>query len=414
MSEENFLDYNEEESEFSEQVKICREAFSRGELAKLDFSEEEFDTLLGFFADEYEDKLLLALSRIACQRYPYSSELIVKYSDALIINEEPEKAVEILEHQLGLNSSNSDVYFLLGRGEIKMKNFEIARQYINHALIFSPDGQDDMLSSIALDFMEAAQYDLALEYLMRVYKNNSEDIIVCNDIAFCLERTERYEESLEYYYKCIEADPFNSNIWFNIGTVNATIEEFDKAIEAFDYSLALEPDNSSVMYNKAVVFLNLSQYDKAVDILKDFLVYEPDDYSALTAIADCYLKLGQGDKAEKYMKMLLELDQNNIEAYTSLAYISLVRQEYDKSLDYLRIIIGGENVNYNLLEDDLFMAFQKTDLPEFLVYFVVAAYFMDDQEGLLSGFEQLLKFDELWQNMLYKLVPELNFFTENT
>jgi hypothetical protein len=33
---------------------------------------------------------------------------------------------------------------------------------------------------------------------MRVYKNNSEDIIVCNDIAFCLERTERYEESLEY------------------------------------------------------------------------------------------------------------------------------------------------------------------------------------------------------------------------
>jgi tetratricopeptide (TPR) repeat protein len=168
------------------------------------------------------------------------------------------------------------------------------------------------------------------------------------------------------------------------------------------------------MYNKAVVFLNLSQYDKAADILKDFLVYEPDDYSALTAIADCYLKLGQGDKAEKYMKMLLELDQNNIEAYSSLAYISLVRQEYDKSLDYLRIIIGKENVNYNLLEDDLFIAFQKTGLPEFLVYYVAAAYFIDDQEGLSLRFEQLLEFDELWQNMLYKLVPELNFFTDNT
>jgi len=407
MSADSFLNYNEEE-DYSGQVELCREAFNKGDLSELDFSEEEFDYLLGFFADEFNDELVLGLSRIAYLKHPYSSELVVRYSDALIVNREPERAVEILEKQLGFDTSNSDVYFLLGRGQLKMGNHELAKDYINHALTLSPEETDEMLSTAALDYIDLGEYDLALDYLRELNIVSPDNIAVFNDIAFCMERTKRYEESLLYYEKYLDKEPFNDNVWFNVGTIYATLEKYDKAIEAFDYSLALDPYNASVLYNKAIVYVNTEKYALAVETLKEFLEQEPDDSYALIALADSCLKLGQVEESEKYIQIALNLDQENPDANTCMAYVCLVKGNPSDALVYLRKIMGNENVNYQLIADDLLESFKKANLPELLVYYIVAEYFIRDEEGVISGYEILLEYDEVWQNMLYNLVPELN------
>jgi len=407
MSADSFLNFNEEE-DYSEQVEKCRLAFEKGELMELNFSEEEFDYLLGFFADEYNDELVLELSHIAYMRHPYSSELVVRYSDALIVNKEPEKAVHILEKQLDFDSSNSDVYFLLGRGQLKMGNHELAKDYINYAISLSPEETDEMLSTAALDYIDIGEYNIALDYLTELHRVSPDNISAYNDMAFCLERTKRYEESIQFYEKYLDKEPFNDNVWFNVGTIYATIEKYDKAIEAFDYSLALDPGNASVMYNKAIVYINTEQYDHAAEILKEFIELEPDDIFALLALADSSLKIGQTEESEKYVKMALNIENENPEANACMAYICMIKKDYTEALVYLRKIMGDQSVNYLLLGDDLLISFEKTKLPEFLVYYVVSLYFIKDENKLADAFLTLLGYDEVWQEMLYKIVPALN------
>lgn len=407
MSADNFLNYNEEE-DYSEKVEICRQAYKNGDLSQLDFSEEEFDYLLGFFADEFNDELVLMLSQIAYQRHPYSSDLTVRYSDALIVNREPEKAVAILEKQLGFDSSNSDVYFLLGRGQLKMGNNELARDYISHAMTLSPEEQEEMLYTTALDYIDAGNYEFALEYLEKINKDNPDNIAVFNDIAFCLERTRRYEESIVFYEKYLDKEPFNDNVWFNVGTIYATLEKYDKAIEAFNYSLALNPANSSVMYNKAIVHINTEQYDKAVETLKEFIELEPYDSFAITALADSCLKIGLPEESEKYARMALELDPESPEANTYMAYLSMLKNEYNEALVFLRKVIVDSTINFSIIAEDLLKSYRKSNLPEFLVYYIVSMYFLNDDEEFSSGYEELLKHDALWQDMLQKLIPDMN------
>ncbi|MCK9627448.1 MAG: tetratricopeptide repeat protein [Bacteroidales bacterium] len=405
MSADNFLNFNEEE-DYSDKVELCRQAYKDGDLTRLDFSEEEFDYLLGFFADEYNDELVLMLSRIAYQRHPYSSDLTVRYSDALIVNREPEKAVEILEKQLGFDSSNSDVYFLLGRSQLKMGNNELARDYITHAMTLSPEEQEEMLYTAALDYIDAGNYEFALEYLEKINKDNPENIAVFNDIAFCLERTKKYDESIEFYEKYLDKEPFNDNVWFNVGTIYATLEKYDKAIEAFNYSLALNPSNSSVMYNKAIVHINTEQYDKAVQTLKEFIELEPYDPFAITALADSCLKIGLPEESEKYVKMALELDAESPDANTYMAYLMMLKGYYNEALVFLRKVIKDNSINFNLIAEDLLKSYRTSELPEFLVYYIVSMYYTEDNEGLTSGYEELLKQDIVWQDMLHNLLPD--------
>ena len=407
MSADNFLNFNEEE-DYSEKVELCRQAYQNGDLSELNFSEEEFDYLLGFFADEFNDDLVLMLSQIAYQRHPYSSDLTVRYSDALIVNREPEKAVAILEKQLGFDSSNSDVYFLLGRGQLKMGNNELARDYISHAMTLSPEEQEEMLYTAALDYIDAGSYEFALEYLEKINKDNPENIAIFNDMAFCLERTKRYEESIVFYEKYLDKEPFNDNVWFNVGTIYATLEKYDKAIEAFNYSLALNPANSSVMYNKAIVHINTEQYDKAVDTLKEFIELEPYDSFAITALADSCLKIGLPEESGKYAKMALELDPESPDANTYMAYLCMLKEDYDEALVFLRKVISDVTINFNILAEYLLKSYKATNLPEFLVYYIVSVYYTNDDEGLTSGYEELIKHDITWQDMLQNLIPDIN------
>lgn len=406
MTGDDFLNFNEEE-DYTDQISKCEEAFEKGEISLLDFSEEEFDFLIGYFIEEGNDSLVYELTKTAYIRHPYSSDLIVRYADVLIVNREVEKAIEILNNQMGFDSSNSDIFFLTGRAYLKMEEHVVAKENIYKAISLNSEEAVEMLTTAAQDYIDMAEFDLSMEYLKEAEKLDEHNPEIYNDIAFCLERTERFRESLIYYEKYIDSDPFNDSVWFNVGTIYARVENFEKSIEAFDYALALDPENSSVLYNKAIVYVNTEQYNLAIDTFKEFLEYEPDNIFAIIGIADAYLADDQVNESAKYFQMGLEMDSESLEANSGLAYISMIKQDHNSALMHLRRIIGIDRADYQFLDSQISITFKRTLLPEFLVYHLVSLYHLRSIDLFITNLETLLTMDELWLKKLYELIPKL-------
>ncbi len=406
MTGDDFLNFNEEE-DYTDQISKCEEAFEKGEISGLNFSEEEFDFLIGYFIDEGNDSLVYELTRTAYNSHPYSSEIIVRYADVLIVNREAERAVEILNNQKGIDSSNSDIFFLLGRAYLKMNEHTLAKENVDKAISLNAEEALEMLTTAAQDYIDVNEYSRALDYLKEAEGIDSENTEIYNDIAFCLERTEKFPESLIYYEKYLDEDPFNENVWFNVGTIYARIENYEKAIEAFDYSLALDPENSSVLYNKAIVYVNTEEYSLAIDTFKEFLKFEPDNIFALVGIADACLADDRITDSAVYFQDALDLDSGCLEANSGLAYINMIKHDHYSALIYLRRIIGAERTDYQFLDPQISITFKRTLLPEFLVFHLVSLYHLRQMDAFITNLETLLTLDEFWLKKLYELVPKL-------
>ncbi len=404
----------EEEEDFSHLIPACEEAMIDGKMDSLRFSEEEYEFLLNNFIMEGNDNMVNELARLAYIQHPYSVDLVVRYADVLIVRREIEKAKEILQNLLERTSDNGDVYFLVGRACLKSGNHEEARENINKAVKLLPDVAADMFHTAAQDYIDISDFERALDYLIESEAAGSDDPELANDIAFCYERLNRFEESLAYYEKYLDQDPFNDNVWFNVGTIHARELRFEKSLEAFDYAIALNPENSSVLYNKAIVYVNTENFQKGIDTFTEFLKFEPDNIFAIVGIAEAFLAMENLSQATRYYQEALVLDNESQEANAGLALINMINHDHFSALVYLRRIMGFAWIDYSFLSSQLLIEYKRTLLPEFLVYYLIALYYTHSTDLFATNLKVLMSMDEVWLKKLYELVPKIKKDMANT
>lgn len=410
MLDDLFNSQDEEDNEdenFSHLIPACEDAMASNKMDSLRFSEEEYEFLLNNYIMEGNDKMVNDLAHLAYLQHPYSADIVLRYADVLIVRREIEEAKDILQNLLERTTDNGDVYFLIGRACLKSGEHEEARKNIIKAVALLPEDASEMLQTAAQDYIDMAEFEKALEYLIDAEAVFTDETELYNDIAFCFERLNRFEDSLVYYEKYLDKDPFNDNVWFNVGTIHARELRFDKSLEAFDYAIALNPENSSVLYNKAIVYVNTENFQKGIDTFTEFLKFEPDNVFAIVGIAEALLAMENLTEAAHYYQQALVLDKGNIEANAGLSLISMLKHDHFSALVYLRRIIGTDGLDYNFLAAQLLIEYRRTLLPEFLVYYLVASYHLHTMDAFVANVAILLTLDELWLKKLYELVPKL-------
>jgi tetratricopeptide (TPR) repeat protein len=408
MIDDFFNSDNEEDFEdLSHLIPKCEEAMAKGEMDTLRFTEEEFDFLINHYLNEGDDWMVSEVARMGYEQHPYSVDLGTKYADVLIVNREIDRAKEILASLVERVPRNGDIFFLIARTFIKSEGHEAAREAIQKAASLSPEDASDMYHTAAQDYIDSAEYEIALEYLFEARRYSDEDPELLNDIAFCYERNGKFAESLDYYEQFLDEDPFNDNVWFNVGTIHARELRFDKSIEAFDYAIALNPANSSVLYNKAIVYVNTENYKRGIETFEEFLKHEPGNLFAILGIADAFLAMDNFKEAQRYYNDALALDKYCNEANLGMAYILMLQLDHFGSLVYLRRIVGNEGIEFSVIAHQLLLTFKRTNLPEFLLYHTIAQYYLHNREQFLKNMELLAAIDNLWVRKIYDLIPNL-------
>lgn len=351
-------DDNDNDQDFSYAVEQYRTACKNGCESDLALSEEEFEYIIEHFIDENDEEQVLKVSELAFVQHPYSSMIMIKFCDSLILAGLTDKALDVLNGYKDSFDKNSDIYFLFARAYIRKKLFPGARDYFALAMEMDNEDEDmvDSICSIGQDCIDTGEYREALYYLDKANSIKPLYYEYYNDYAFCYDKLDDTPKALEYYNKYLDAYPFNDYVWFNVGTVYARNKEFEKAIEAFEYSLALNGKNDASLYNLAVVFLNLERYKDALNYFKQ--CYDMDNHSAASSLglADAYLGLKDMGKAKDYFREALIADDSCEEAKMGYECVLAIEQymkgEKLKFIEQMRVIAKQDstwvNTVYNI------------------------------------------------------------------
>lgn len=358
----DFFDNHPEEGtdpDFSQAVERYRKACEEGMEQEVSFSEEEFEYIIEYYIGENNEEAVLKAAGLAFSRHSYSSALLVKFCDSLIVSGDPDRAIGLLKEYADSFYNNPDIYLLFTRAYVRKRIYPGARDYLAMALALDFKAEDvvDSICSIGQDCIDSGNYQEALYYFDKAEAMAPLHYEYYNDCAFCYDKLEDVNRALGYYNKYLDADPFNDYVWFNVGTVYARLKEFDKAVEAFEYSLALNGKNDASLYNLAVVFLNLDRYQEALDYFRQ--CYREDGHSAASCLgmADAYLGLRDLEQAKHYFMQALMADENCEDARLGydcvLAIEQYMKGERLSFLEQMRVIAKQDstwiNTVYNIL-----------------------------------------------------------------
>lgn len=376
--ENEFFDDREGGANFENLFAEYIQAREEGNIAQLNFSEEEFEYVLDRLVEEGREEEVLELSRMAFEKYPYSSSLLARFCDTLILMGDPDKALELLSAYSDSFSGESSMYILYSRANIIKKKFAHARDYFYKAMELGTEAAADsdtaeQVCTLAQDCIEVGNYREALYYLDRASRIAPLPFEYSNDFAFCYDRLDEPQKAIEHYNNYLDKDPFNDTVWFNLGTVQARIREFDKAIEAFDYSIALNPGNSSSMYNLAVVYMNLQRYQEAAQVFEQFVEID----------ADVLGRLGLG---EAYIRM-----ERFQDAITQFEKAGEVSAEALLGIDTVKAILCCRNGEFEIFKELFLKIFNNGTAWLAVVYDMLP--FLQGEQWFLDFLETIKKED---------------------
>jgi tetratricopeptide (TPR) repeat protein len=289
---------------------------------KTNISENEFIELINFYITNKELKKALIAFNYAIKIYPNSFD--IKIAEAQILIESKlyiaaEKKLKILLKQ---KPDDLSLLLLFGINYSYSGLINKSIHYFNKSINIIPKKhQGDFMFNIAQTFINSGRFDIAIYYLVNAHhkKPNDDDIIL--DLAFCLERTAKYNKSEKLFKAYLKRNPFSKLAWYNLGTVLAKENKKNKAIEAFNFALALDPNFTPALINKADIFYHINNFEEAIDLLNSIIILEPDNPTILLQRAKNFFALKNYKNAISDLKRSLKLNNKNPQAWFLLSKI---------------------------------------------------------------------------------------------
>ncbi len=316
------------------------------------FDVDEFVEIIDFYYFEQKFKKAYTAVEDGLKIHPGAYDLLLRKSRVLIEFKQYDQAIKILKYLLSQDSSETEIYLLLGFAYTEKNKFSKAEQYFLQLLKLTDDLDDKLifLRNIAQIYFNKKNYSIAYKYYQIIHRLNPKDSNVLYDMAFCLERQNRNKESKDLYIKYLQKNPFSKTGWYNLGVVYTKLEELNKAIEAFDFALSIDPEFSSAIYNKAHILFRLKQYQKSIDCYRKILKLENKNPSALFFIAKNYIELKKYRTAAKYLKQALRRIPAFPQAWFEIGRIYFLNKKFNKSKNFVLKAIRQGEINSEYLK----------------------------------------------------------------
>jgi tetratricopeptide (TPR) repeat protein len=304
------------------------------------FDQDDFEAIVEYYEEKGQfEQAMLAVEK-SLQQYPYSSILLIKKAQVYFELKQLNLALEILEKAEIYDSSEIGIYLLRAEIFTFQSRYKDAIDILEKLLETS---ERDDLADIYLQMCDVYEdwekyfevYD-CLVACLKIEPNNEEAL---NRFNYCIEITDKYEESIPFHKKLIDINPYNEFAWYNLACSYRGIDEYENAIEAFEYVLAINDDADFVYQDIAELHFKKGEFVKALEVIKDMCnTFEADD--------EIYFLQGKCHEALGDMKM------------ARYCYRKAVHDNPSLSDAYFRI---GESYKHEGLWEQAYKSFQKAN-----------------------------------------------------
>jgi tetratricopeptide (TPR) repeat protein len=301
------------------------------------FDVHEFEEILEYYLEKRDTKHASKVIEIGLQQHPTAWSLKIKHAQLYITQENPAKALKILNSLQNIDLLEEDVLVLKAHAYNQMGNEKEAIRYFDKVLkITEREEKEDMLISIGIFFQQNNQQQTAIKYFQQAYSENSESEDSLYHLGVSYERLSNFDKSIESYDKYLDIDPYSEIVWYKLGEVFEKTGDLDKAIESYDFSIALEEDFTLAYLNKAEAYIRQNQLGKAINVYYELLEVEEDFIEVYCNIGECYEDLNKFDQAIKAYKKAIQEDEYFAMPWLSIGRIKLEQNKPEEALVHLK------------------------------------------------------------------------------
>lgn len=281
------LDKKETENELERLValacfKIAEKAFQKNEIA---------------LAQKYYLKSLTHNQDLSLA-YLRSGKIYYDQRDYLPSRNQLQKGMKLLPN-------NPQLYYLLGKIDIKLKEYANAEKYLIQANQLARKIEDKTLL-----------YDILISHADLSFLRGATDLA----ISHSQEAIELSQERYPAYY-------WLGRCYNQLGQIMNSNEALLKALE-------LKPGYSPTIVALAENYLVEKRYEEAKEMLFKLLDKAPDNAPYHSKLAEIYFLQGKYIAAEMEYNRALENDKGQIQAYLRLADIARIRDDYEQALKF--------------------------------------------------------------------------------
>lgn len=332
------------ENEEGEQINVPElveryERSAKGEQTPF-FEQDDYEAIIEYYEAKGQFEQALDAVEKSLLQFPYSSILLIKKAQVYFELKQLNAALEMLDKAEIYDSSEIGIHLL--RAEI----FTFQSRYkeatdILYSLLETAEKDD--LSDIYLQLCDVYEdwekyfevYDCLIECL-KSDPNNEEAL---NRLNYCIEITDKYEESIPFHKYLIDINPYNEFAWYNLACSYRGMDEYEKAVDAFEYVLAINEEADFVFQDIAELHFKKGQYKKSLEVIREMCEsFEADD--------EIYFLQGKCHEALGDMKM------------ARYCYRKAVHDNPSLSDAYFRI---GETYKQEGLWEQAYKSFQKAN-----------------------------------------------------
>lgn len=145
-----------------------------------------------------------------------------------------------------------DVWILLGRAYVGLRNYGLALTSVQRALAIDPAHPAALLVSIEAKLgLGLVSEAIAAAKSLERDRNNDGSVVL--QVGYCYTRTNRHADAARCYERVLALQPNNNGVLHNLAGAKLALGELDRAEQLYDELLRREPQACETYYNRAVV-----------------------------------------------------------------------------------------------------------------------------------------------------------------
>ena len=188
---------------------------------------------------------------------------------------------------------------------------------------------------MGLIHLQDAQYDFAIEWIVRAIQQGSPKPVYLWSLGAALRKQGRNEEALKAFDKAVQLKPDDAGLWKNLGDVLIDLDRLDEAVLSLQHALKLNPRHWEAAYRCGHLFYRMKRFEDALAYLNMCDELQPNHAPTLQARALALRGLNRQDEALADNRRAYELDPTDPDTSNNIGEVLLTRGQLDEATEWL-------------------------------------------------------------------------------
>jgi tetratricopeptide (TPR) repeat protein len=314
--------------------------------------EESFEKIIDYFDDLEEYPKALEAVEMSLEYFPYSSALLLRKANILLINRKYHEALSILEKAEMFDASDVNLYILKTDAYLALDRQEQAVEILEEAINrFEGDEKLELLFELADVYDDYEEFEKVFDCLKLILEEEPTNQEALYKICFWTDFTGRNEESIRLHLNIIEEHPYNELAWFNLAAAYQGLKLYEKAIDAYQYAIVIDEKFDYAYRNMGDAYIRIRKYKEAIEALEKVIELSKPEEVIYEAIGHCYDKLKNYAQARFHYRKASHLAPDDSKLYYKIAQTYYHEEQWVSASKQLEAALNIHQLQteYNLL-----------------------------------------------------------------